>query len=183
MVINKSKVIIRPEKPSEYEEVNKLIFEAFTEQHNVEIGRFMMEHFIEERKKDTFIPELSIVAVLENGIIVGEVALHETDIITDNGRITQLVLSQSAVLPEYRMQGIMRRLVEYALEEAEKMGYGAVFLGGNPKLYARFGFEPSSTYGIYHKDREKWGDEGYMVCLIKSGALDGVTGTTYYYGG
>lgn len=25
MVINKSKVIIRPEKPSEYEEVNKLI--------------------------------------------------------------------------------------------------------------------------------------------------------------
>ena len=41
MVINKSKVIIRPEKPSEYEEVNKLIFEAFTEQHNVEIGRFM----------------------------------------------------------------------------------------------------------------------------------------------
>ena len=132
MVINKSKVIIRPEMPSEYEEVNKLIFEAFTEQHNVEIGRFMMEHFIEERKKETFIPELSIVNVLN---------------------------------------------------KAKEMGYGAVFLGGNPKLYARFGFEPSSTYGIYHKDREKWGDEGYMVCLLKSGALDGVTGTTYYYGG
>lgn len=132
MVINKSKVIIRPEKPSEHEEVNKLIFEAFTEQHNIEIGRFMMEHFIEERKKETFIPELSIVNVLN---------------------------------------------------KAKEMGYGAVFLGGNPKLYARFGFEPSSTYGIYHKDREKWGDEGYMVCLLKSGALDGVTGTTYYYGG
>ena len=132
MVLNKSKVIIRPEKPSEHEEVNKLIFEAFTEQHNIEIGRFMMEHFIEERKKETFIPELSIVNVLN---------------------------------------------------KAKEMGYGAVFLGGNPKLYARFGFEPSSTYGIYHKDREKWGDEGYMVCILKSGALDGVTGTTYYYGG
>lgn len=183
MVINKSKVIIRPEKPSEHEEVNKLIFEAFTEQHNIEIGRFMMEHFIEERKKETFIPELSLVAVLENGIIVEEVALHETDIITDNGRITQLVLSQSAVLPEYRMQGIMRMLVERVLNKAKGMGYGAVFLGGDPKLYARFGFETSSTFGIYHKDREKWGDEGYMVCILKSGALDGVTGTTYYYGG
>ena len=183
MVINKSKVIIRPEKPSEYEEVNKLIFEAFTEQHNVEIGRFMMEHFIEERKKETFIPELSIVAVLENGIIVGEVALHETDIITDNGRITQLVLSQSAVLPEYRMQGIMRMLVEYALNESKRMGYGAVFLGGNPKLYARFGFEPSSAYGIYHENREKWGDEGFMVCILKPGILNGVKGTTSYYGG
>jgi predicted N-acetyltransferase YhbS len=66
---NKSKVIIRPEKPAEYKEVNKLIFEAFSELHNIKIGRFMMEHF-EERKKETFIPELSIVAVLENGIIL-----------------------------------------------------------------------------------------------------------------
>lgn len=183
MEINKSKIIIRPEKLCEYEEVNKLIFDAFTEQHNIEIGRFMMEHFIEERKKETFIPELSLVAILENGIIVGEVALHETGIIMDNGRITQLVLSQSAVLPEYRRQGIMRMLVEHVLNKAKGMGYGAVFLGGNPKLYARYGFEPSSTYGIYHKDREKWGDEGFMVCVLKSGALDGVTGTTYYYGG
>lgn len=54
MVINKSKVTIRPEKPSEYEEVNKLIFEAFAEQHNIEIGSFMMEHFLEERKKRNF---------------------------------------------------------------------------------------------------------------------------------
>lgn len=183
MVINKSKIIIRPEKPSEYEEVNKLIFESFAEQYDIDTGKFMMEHFIEERKKETFIPELSLVAVLENGIIVGEVALHETDIITDSGRITQLVLSQSAVLPEYRMQGIMRMLVEEVLNKAKGIGYGAVFLGGNPKLYERYDFEPSSKYGIYHKDREKWGDEGFMVCILKSGALDGVTGTTYYYGG
>lgn len=183
MVINKSKIVIRPEKSTEYEKVNKLIFEAFAEQHNVEVGRFMMEHFIEERKKETFVPELSLVAVLENGTIVGEVALHETDIITEKGRNTQLVLSQSAVLPEYRKQGIMRMLVEHVLNKAKGIGYGAVFLGGNPKLYARYGFEPSSTHGIYHKDREKWGDEGFMVCVLKPGALDGVTGTTYYYGG
>ena len=119
----------------------------------------------------------------ENGTIVGEVALHETDIVTENENITQLVLAQSAVLPEYRMQGIMRRLVEYALEKAEKMGYGAVFLGGNPNLYGRFGFEPSSAYGIYHENRKKWGDEGFMVCILKAGVLDDVTGTTYYYGG
>lgn len=183
MVIDKSKVIIRSEKPTEYEKVNKLIYEAFAEQYGIETGKFMMEHFIDERKKETFIPELSLVAVLENGSIVGEVAIHETDIITENGNVTQLTLSQSAVLPEYRMQGIMRMLVEYALDEARRMGYGAVFLGGNPKLYARYGFEPSCTYGIYHENREKWGDEGYMVCVLNDGALNGVTGTTNYYGG
>lgn len=183
MIIDKSKIIIRPENPSEYEEVNQIIYKAFAEQHGLETGRFMMKHFIEERQKETFIPELSLVAVLENGKIVGEVGIHETDIVTKNGKNTQLTLSQSAVLPEYRMQGIMRMLVEYALNKAKNMGYGAVFLGGNPKLYARFGFEPSSKYGIYHENRKKWGDEGFMVCVLKSGALDGITGTTSYYGG
>ena len=183
MEMDKKKIIIRPENPSEYERVNEIIYEAFTEQHGIQTGKFMMEHFMEERKKETFVPELSLVAVLGNGKIVGEVALHETDIVTENGKNTQLTLSQSAVLPKYRMQGIMRMLVEYALDKAKKMGYGAVFLGGNPKLYARYGFEPSSKYGIYHENRKKWGDEGFMVCILKAGILDGVTGTTSYYGG
>lgn len=183
MIIDKSEIIIRPENPSEYEKVNQIIYKAFSEQHGTETGRFMMEHFREERQKATFVPELSLIALLNNGTIVGEVALHETYIVTKSGKNKQLVLSQSAVLPEYRMQGIMRMLVEYALNEAKNMGYGAVFLGGNPKLYARFGFEPSSKYGIYHENREKWGDEGFMVCILKSGALNGVTGITSYYGG
>lgn len=183
MIIDKSKIMIRPENPSEYEEVNQIIYQAFSEQYGIETGRFMMEHFIEERQKETFVSELSLIAILEDGTIVGEVAIHETYIATKNGKNTQLTLSQSAVLPEYRMQGIMRMLVENALSKAKNMGYGAVFLGGNPKLYARFGFEPSSKYGIYHENRKKWGDEGFMVCILKSGALDGVTGTTSYYGG
>lgn len=183
MVSDNKKIVIRPENPSEYEKVNEIIYAAFAEQHGIETGKFMMEHFMEERKKETFVPELSLVAVLEDGTIVGEVALHETDIVTENGKNTQLTLSQSAVLPEYRMQGIMRMLVEYALNKAKKMGYGAVFLGGNPNLYARFGFEPSSKYGIYHENRKKWGDEGFMVYVLKYGILDGVKGTTYYYGG
>ncbi|MBQ9227695.1 MAG: N-acetyltransferase [Eubacterium sp.] len=183
MIVDKSGIIIRPETPSEYESVNKLIYEAFTESHGIEIGQFMMNHFAEERQKETFVPELSLVAVLNDGTIIGEIAIHETDIATKNGKITQLTLSQSAVLPEYRMHGIMRMLVEYALDKAKNMGYGAVFLGGNPNLYSRFGFEASSKYGIYHKDRNKWGDEGFMVCKLKPDALDGITGTTSYYGG
>lgn len=183
MVIDNKKVIIRTEYQSEYEEVNEIIYEAFAEQHGIETGKFMMEHFMKERQKETFVPELSLVAVLDDGTIIGEIALHETDIITETGKNTQLALSQSAVLPKYRMRGIMRMLVEYALDKAQKMGYGAVFLGGNPKLYARYGFEPSSKYGIYHENRKKWGDEGFMVCILKSGTLDGVTGTTSYYGG
>ena len=104
MVIDKSKVIIRPETLSEHEEVNELIYRSFKEAYGIEVGKFMKEHFSRESEKETFIPELSLVAVLEKGKIVGEVALHKTDITTNREKITQLVLAQSAVLPEYMMK-------------------------------------------------------------------------------
>jgi len=176
-------IFIRPETADEYKEVNELIYRAFSVSYGIDTGAFMLEHIKEEREKDTFIPELSLVAVLENGNIVGQVTLHETDIITNAGENTQLTLSQSAVLPEYRMLGIMREMVTCALNEARKLGYGAVFLGGNPALYGKFGFVPSYKFGIFHENRKKWGDEGFLVCILIPGALDGITGTTSYYGG
>ena len=120
--------------------------------------------------------------LLQNGKLVGQVTLYKTDIITDSGINTQLTLSQSAVLPEYRMLGIMRELVICVLGDAKKMEYGAVFLGGNPALYGQLGFVPSCQYNIYHTNREEWGDEGYMVCELVEGTLNSITGTTSYYG-
>lgn len=76
---------IRPELPSEYEAVNNVIYTSFAEQHGIETGKFMMEHFKSERQKETFIPELSLVAVLDDDIIVGEVAVYKTDIVTKQG--------------------------------------------------------------------------------------------------
>ena len=35
MTINKEKIIIRPEKLSEYEKVDQLIYKAFAEQHSI----------------------------------------------------------------------------------------------------------------------------------------------------
>ncbi len=176
-------VFIKPETPDEHEQVNQLIYTAFSESYGVKTGTFMRGHIEEERKKDTFISGLSLVALLENGKIAGQVTLYETDIITDTGSITQLVLSQSAVLPEYQKRGIMRELVTTALGKAKEMGYQAVFLGGNPALYGRFGFEPSYKYGIYHENRKQWGDEGFLICKLVPDALEGITGTTSYYGG
>lgn len=74
-MLEKSEITIRPETKSEYEQVNKVIYEAFAENYGLETGKFMMEHFIEERQKPTFIPELSLIAILDNGTIAGEVAL------------------------------------------------------------------------------------------------------------
>ena len=178
-------IIIRPETINEHEEVNDLIYKAFSESYGMQEAEKMVSIFKEERMKDTFIPELSFVATLENGKIIGQVTLYETDIITNSGRNTQLVLSQSAVLPDYRNRGVMSELLTFALDKAKEMGYSAVFLGGNPGLYGKFGFEPSYKYGIHHEksDEIEGYKEGYMVRVLVPGALDGVKGITSYYGG
>ena len=178
-------IFIRPETPEEYEEINEIIYRAFTKSYGADTGTETMKRFIEARKRDTFIPELSFVALLENGKIAGQITLFETDIITKSGKNTQLVLSQCAVLPEYRMRGIMKEMVVFALNRAKEMGYAAVFLGGPARLYEKFGFEPSYKYNIHHeKSGEVEGyEEGYMVRVLAAGALDGIAGTTSYYGG
>ena len=175
-------IFIRPETKYEREQVNQLIYSAFSASYDEDTATEIVEHFKQERTKDTFVPELSFVALLENGLIVGQVTLHKTDIITDSGRNTQLTLSQSAVLPEQRMRGIMRVLVTYALNKAKKSGYAAVFLGGNPTVYGRYDFVPSYKYNIFHELRAQKGDEGFLACELFAGALVGVAGTTSYYG-
>ena len=52
-------ISIRPETPDEYWEVNDIIYKAFTASHGIDTGTFMMEHIIDEQKKNTFILEHS----------------------------------------------------------------------------------------------------------------------------
>ena len=169
-------IMIRQEMPEDYLTVNDLVYQA----HDTKGHYDTMGYFIEVRKKDTFIPELSFIATLTNGKIVGQVTLYKTDIITDKRRITQLVLSPISVLPEFFKNGIAREMIAFVLAKAKEMGYFAVFLQGNPRFYEKFGFEPTYKYGIYHEiDKEK-NAEYCMVNILSPGALDGVTGTTYY---
>ena len=116
------KIIIRPETPSEYNEVDNVIYEAFSGQHGIETGKFMKRHFADERRKDTYIPELSLVAVLENEKIVGEVAIHETDIITDKGNVTELTHGSitSMIKKRYHMiMGINHRVKEWSRHDKQ----------------------------------------------------------------
>lgn len=178
-------IIIRPERPDEQIIVDQLIYTAFADSYGEETGQLMLRYFTQARRESSFIPELSFVALADSGKIIGQVTLYETDIETPAGKNTQLVLSQSAVLPAYRGQGVMRALVTQALDRARELGYEAVFLGGDPKLYGRFGFVPSYQYGIHHIKSAGNPDyaEGCLVCALQEGALDGVSGTTSYYAG
>ncbi|SFM40490.1 hypothetical protein SAMN03159341_13125 [Paenibacillus sp. 1_12] len=67
---------IRQEKPSDYEEVYQLLRASFATSSHADGTE--PDYLNEVRKKDTFVPELSLVAENEDGKLVGQVVLYET---------------------------------------------------------------------------------------------------------
>jgi len=166
-------MIIRQEQTSDYEEVYNLVKTSFaTSSHD---DGTTADYLNEVRKKDTFIPELSLVAV-ECEKIIGQVVLYKTDITTESGKQTELLLSPICVHPDYFRRGIAREMVETALGKAKAMGYKAVFLCGNPDFYKKLGFAPTYLHDIIHIKDDKRKAEWSMVRELYGGALDGITG-------
>ena len=111
----------------------------------------------EVRKKDSFIPALSLVTENEDGKLVGQVVLYKTIITTPGRAMTELLLSPICVHPDYFCR--------------------AVFLCGDPVFYKKVGFKPTFEYGIFHVQDESKTAEWSMVRELYSGALDGISGT------
>ena len=57
-------------------------------------------------------------------------------------------LAPMAVLPGFQRRGVGSALVRAGLEQCKELGYGAVVVLGRPEYYPRFGFLPSSRFGI-----------------------------------
>jgi predicted N-acetyltransferase YhbS len=80
----------------------------------------------------------------DGGEIVGHAQLARAYVGTDE----VLSLGPIGVLPDRQGVGIGRALIEAALAEARARGERAVILLGDPAFYPRFGFLPSSIFGL-----------------------------------
>lgn len=164
---------IRQEKPPDYESVYALVKGAFATAPFSDGSE--ADYLNAVRKKDTFIPELSFVAEAHDGMLVGQIVLYRAFITTGSGPHETLVLSPISVHPDHFKKGIARMLIDHALKQAFKLGHTSVFLCGDPALYGKFGFRPSFSFGIYHKD-----DPHAPWCMgreLCDGALRKITGT------
>ena len=168
-------VKIRQEQATDYDEVYTLVKTAFDS--NPGTDGLVPDYLNGLREKDTFIPELSLVAEHENGRIIGQVVLYKTDITTPDAILTELVLSPISVHPDYFRQGIARAMMERAFEIAVGLGYRLVFLCGDPAFYRMIGFTPTFEHGIYHVNDKDKNAEWCMVRELAAGALVGVGGT------
>ncbi|PIG91729.1 N-acetyltransferase [Gloeocapsopsis sp. IPPAS B-1203] len=98
------------------------------------------------RHSDRYIPQLSLVAEVDN-TVVGHILFSYIDLIGEK-TLRVLSLAPLAVVPQFQRQGIGSALVQVGLETADTMGEALVIVLGHPQFYPRFGFQPSVNYGI-----------------------------------
>lgn len=135
------KLIIRQENKADYKNVYELNTLAFEEKEEAVLVDLL-------RKNEEFIPQLSLVALL-NDEIVGHILFTKIKIIDDNGNEHEsLSLAPMAVLPKYQKKGIGGKLINKGLSTAAKLKFKSVIVLGHENYYPKFGFEPTTKWKI-----------------------------------
>ncbi|NEM97024.1 N-acetyltransferase [Pontibacter sp. BT327] len=166
---------IRQEEPKDYTAVSEVIEEAFRDEEYSD----HREHLLVERlrKSDAFIPELSLVAVVDDAI-VGHILLTRISIVNGENRFPSLALAPVSVKPEFQGKGIGSQLIREAHSIAKALSYSSIVLLGHENYYPRFGYELTGRYNINLPfDAPK---ENCMILPLAENALNGVTGTVEY---
>ncbi|MBB3052602.1 putative N-acetyltransferase YhbS [Prauserella isguenensis] len=102
-------------------------------------------HLVDALRDDPhWIPELSIVATDELGIVMGCALLTRCHI----GETPALCLGPCAVWPQHQRTGAGSAAIESALLRARNRGEKYVVVLGHPSYYPRFGFGRASVHGI-----------------------------------
>lgn len=134
-------LVIRQENVNDYEQVYNIIKTAFEKAEHSDGNE--QDLVIALRKSNSFIPELSLVAVGENKII-GYILFTKIKI----GDSTELALAPLAVLPEYQKQGIGKKLIEKGHQIAKELGYHYSIVLGSATYYSKSGYSPAINYEI-----------------------------------
>ena len=136
---------IRLEQPLDIDQIHELHRSAFPGQQEAELVDAI-------RSSSSFVPELSLVAVTEDGSVLGHVLLSLIDLQPDEPEATRLAvlaLAPIAVLPQHQGRGIGTALLREALAMADARDEPMVAVLGAPSLYGRFGFEPAAEHGVH----------------------------------
>lgn len=166
-------IIIRREGKKDYRSVEELTREAFW---NVYCPG-CKEHYVLHcyRNDPAFVPELDYIMELD-GKLIGQVIYVRSEIECDDGKkLPIMTFGPIGIAPEYKRKGYGKRLLDYSMEQAEKLGAGALAITGNIDFYGKSGFVPAKTKGVrYFDDPEA---DYFLIKELKEGFLEGVSGT------
>lgn len=134
-------IIIRKEIPQDYTDVYAINKQAFEEEEEAKLVDKL-------RQSSAFIPELSLVATIDNNV-VGHILFTKIKIVDkDKNEYESLALAPMAVKSELQKSGIGGKLIKKGLDKARELNFKSVIVLGHDKYYPKFGFEPTTKWGI-----------------------------------
>ncbi len=173
--MNINDITIRLENKEDYAEVESLVREAFWNVYRPGC----LEHYVIHVLRDdpAFVKELDFVMEL-GGKIIGQNMFMKTVIEADSGEtIPVLTMGPICIAPAFKRKGYGKILLDYSLERAERLGFGAVLFEGNIAFYGKSGFDYARNFGIRYNDLPEGADDSFFLCKeLIPGYLDDVTG-------
>ena len=173
--MNKNDYTIRLERSEEHRDVENLVREAFWNVYRPGCSEHYVIHVL--RDDPAFVKELDFV-MEQDGRLIGQNMFMRTVINADDGRVVPvLTMGPIGILPELKRQGYGKALLDYSLEKATELGFGAVLFEGNIDFYGKSGFDYADRFGIRYHDLPEDADASFFLCKeLVPGYLDGVTG-------
>ncbi len=173
--MNKNNYTIRLEQPKDFREVENLIREAFWNVYHPGCSEHYVMHLL--RDDPAFVKELDFV-MEQDGRLIGQNIFVKTIIEADDGRIIPiLTMGPIGILPALHRMGYGKILLDYSLQKATEMGFGAVLFEGNIAFYGKSGFDYAGKFGIRYHDLPEDADASFFLCKeLIPGYLDGITG-------
>lgn len=170
-------ILIRQEQVEDYGLTERVVKHAFI---NVDQSDHK-EHLLvaKIRKSDTFIPELSLVAMdQKTDKLVGHILLSKIKINNSEQTVESLALAPVSVLSNYQKRGIGKLLITQAFKQAKDLGYTSVIVLGHPEYYPKSGFRKAAKWGI--KAPFEVSNEAFMAVELHENALENVSGVVEY---
>lgn len=168
-------IMIRREIGADFDSVYKVVNAAFLNAaHTTHDEQNLV---VRLRNSSAFIPELSLVAVVDDKI-VGHIMFTKIKIKGDKKEHTSLVIAPVSVLPEMQGKGIGEKLILEGHKIAQELGFTSVILVGHPEYYPRLGYSRASNFGI--TSPFKVPDEAFMAYELATNGLSKVKGVVEY---
>ena len=173
--MNRNDYTIRLEKKEDQRAVEELIRESFWNVYRPGCSEHYVIHVL--RDDPAFVRELDFVMEQGNRLI-GQNMFMKTVINADDGRdIDVLTMGPICIANDLKRKGYGMKLLDYSLDKAEEMGFGAVLFEGNIDFYSTCGFDYAGRFGIRYHDLPEDADQSFFLCReLIPGYLDDITG-------
>ena len=173
--MNTNDCSIRLEQKEDYGKVENLVRESFWNVYRPGCSEHFVIHVL--RDDPAFVKDLDFV-MEQDGELIGQNMFMRTVINADDGRVIPvLTMGPICITPALKRQGYGKKLLDYSLEKATAMGFGAVLFEGNIGFYGKSGFDYARNFGIRYHDLPEGADDSFFLCReLIPGYLDDVTG-------